>query len=162
MTSREDFCREIRSNENAMYALAYTIVKNNSDACEIISEAIFRAYSSLDTLKDDAAFKAWLLSIVHNTAVEYIRKSSKAVPLEEVTLIDDKSEGEITTKLALRRAVESLSQPYRTVVMLYYYEDLSISQISKITGSTAVAVKQQLSRARKQLREILKEDFRNE
>lgn len=162
MTSKEDFCREIRKHESAMYALAHTIVKNDSDACEIISEAIYRAYASLDTLKDDGAFKSWILSIVHNTAVGYIRKNRKVIPLEESSLVDDKGEESITTKLSLRRAIESLKQPYQTVVVLYYYEDLSISQISKITGSTAVAVKQQLSRARSQLREALKEDFRNE
>ena len=50
-------------------------------------------------------------------------------------------------------------QPYRTVTILYYYEDLSISEIPKITDTTVIAVKQQLSRARKQLRELLEEDF---
>ncbi len=162
MTSKEDFCREIRAHEGAMYALAHTIVKNDSDACEIISEAIYRAYSNLDSLKDDKSFKSWILSIVHNTAVGYIRKNSKVIPLEEVSNADYKSEESLTTKISLRSAVESLSQPYQTVIVLHYYEDFSISQISKITGASQVAVKQQLSRARKQLREILKEDFRNE
>lgn len=162
MTSKEDFCREIKRHEGAMYALAHTIVKNDSDACEIISEAIYRAYAALDSLKDDKAFKSWILSIVHNVAVEYIRKNTKVIPLEEVNLVDDKSEESLNTKLTIRNAVDSLSQSYRTVVVLYYYEDLSISQISKITGKTTVTVKQQLSRGRKQLREILKEDFRND
>lgn len=162
MTSKEDFCREIRAHERAMYALAHTIVKNDSDAGEVISEAIYRAYSNLDSLKDDKAFKPWILSIIHNTAVEYIRKNSKVIPLDEIAKTENKSEETITTALSLRSAVESLSQPYQTVIVLHYYEDFSISQISKITGSSQAAVKQQLSRGRKQLREILKEDFRNE
>ena len=58
--------------------------------------------------------------------------------------------------------MKSLKQPYRTVIVLHYYEDLSILQIAKITNATTVTVKQRLSRARKQLREILKEDFINE
>ena len=66
---------------------------------------------------------------------------------------------EIITNITLREAVNSLKQPYRTVVVLYYYENLSVLKISQITGATSVAVKKQLSRARKMLREILKEDF---
>ena len=98
---------------------------------------------------------------MHNTAVELIRKDSKVIPIQEVEasqavpVKDD-------TSIALRSAVESLKQPYRTVVVLYYYENLSVGQIAEVTNSTAIAVKQQLSRARKMLRELLKEDFKNE
>lgn len=56
-------------------------------------------------------------------------------------------------------AVNSLKQPYRTVVVLFYYENLSVSKIAQITSTNMVTVKKQLSRARKMLREILKEDF---
>ena len=62
-------------------------------------------------------------------------------------------------KNELREAVNSLKQPYRTVVVLFYYENLSVSKIAQITNTNVVAVKKQLSRARKMLREILKEDF---
>lgn len=97
---------------------------------------------------------------VHHTAVEMIRKNSRIVPTDQFTeAADTDYENNLTTKLTLRRAVEQLKQPYRTVVVLFYYENLSVSKIAQITGSGAVAVKQQLSRARKMLREALKEDF---
>lgn len=82
--------------------------------------------------------------------------------MEEVEVTSTKTEHSIETKLALKEAVESLKQPYRTVITLFYYEDLPINEISKITNTTTISVKQQLSRARKQLREILREDFTNE
>lgn len=160
MTDKEEFCENIRLCENAMYSLAYSIVKNDSDAGEIISESIYRAYKNLDTLRNKKAFKSWILQIVHNTAVEMIRKNSKIIPMEEIEdTADEGSENEMTTKLVLREAVENLKQPYRTVVVLFYYENLSVSKIAQITSTSVVAVKQQLSRARKMLREILKEDF---
>lgn len=160
MTEKEEFCENVRLCENAMYSLAYSIVKNDSDAGEIISEAIYRAYKNLDTLKNKKAFKSWMLQIVHNTAVEMIRKNSKIIPMEEIEdTAGESGENEVATKLVLREAVESLKQPYRTVVVLFYYENLSVSKIAQITSTNVVAVKQQLSRARKMLREILKEDF---
>ena len=160
LTDKDTFCENIRLCEKAMYSLAFSIVRNESDAGEIISESIYRAYKSIDTLKNDNAFKSWILSIVHNTAIEMIRKNSKIIPMEETPeIVDDNSENEITTKIALREAVNHLKQPYRTVIVLFYYENLSISKIAQITSTNVVAVKKQLSRGRKMLREILKEDF---
>ena len=160
LTDKDAFCEHIRLCEKAMYSLAFSIVRNDSDAGEIISESIYRAYKHLDTLKNENSFKPWILRIVHNTAVEMIRKNSKVFPVEEIYATPrEGGENEIITNITLREAVNSLKQPYRTVVLLYYYENLSVPKISQITGATSVAVKKQLSRARKMLREILKEDF---
>ena len=79
MIDKENFCEHIRQQENAMYSLAFSVVKNDADAAEIISESIFRAYRKIDTLKNENAFKPWILRIVHNTAVEFVRKNAKIV-----------------------------------------------------------------------------------
>lgn len=143
-----------------MYHLAYTIVQNDGDANEVISESIYRAYKNYHSLKNKNAFKTWILRIVHNTAVEMIRKNTKVIPVGQVEeAITDDFQQKLTTKMVVRDAIESLKQPYRTVTLLYYYENLSISKIARITNSNRVAVKQQLSRSRKMLLEILKEDF---
>lgn len=146
-----------------MYHVAYCVVKNDADSSEIISEAIYRAYSSLDSLKNYAAFKTWILRIVHNMAVEYVRKNAKYMQVEE--LDDDNllpQQDNLETKIALRQAVESLNEPYRTVVVLFYYEDLSTSEIASVMESNNVTVRKQLQRARDMLKDLLKEDFLNE
>lgn len=160
MTDKDEFCEGIRLCEKEMYSLAFSIVRNEADAGEVISEAIYRAYNNLASLKNKKSFRPWILKIVHNTAVEMIRKNSRLIYMEEIeTPADDGTENHLTTKLALHDAVESLKQPYRTVVVLLYYENLSVSEIAQITGTNVLAVRQQLSRARKMLREILKEEF---
>ena len=162
MTDKDVFVRHLRQYERTMYALAFSIVRNTADAAEVISESIYRAYKNLDTLKQDASFKPWILRIVHNTAVEIIRKNEKITPVEEFTeTADNGNENTIVTKLALHAAVAQLQVPYRTVVVLFYFENFSISEISQITGANSIAVRKQLSRARKMLREILQEDFTN-
>ena len=162
MIDKENFCEHIRQQENAMYSLAFSVVKNDADAAEIISESIFRAYRKIDSLKNENAFKPWILRIVHNTAVEFVRKNAKIVSMDTIDLADEDVENHLLITISLQEAVKSLKQPYRTVITLYYYEDFSIAQIAKITDTSMVTVKQRLFRARKQLREILKEGFENE
>ncbi len=162
MIDKDTFCEQTLLCEQAMYRLAFSVVKNDSDAAEVISESIFRAYKNLYSLKDTAAFKAWMLKIVHNTAVEFIRKNSKTVFLEETAHISEIDSTDPLTAITLKDAVKKLPQQYRMAVILYYYEDLPISQIAKITNTSSVTVKQRLSRARKQLKIILKEDYENE
>lgn len=142
-----------------MYSVAFSVLSNESDAADAISESIYRAYKSLDTLNNIYAFKPWLLRIVRNCAVELVRSNKNLLSIDDVEVEESSSENEIVTALTLRKAVEQLKQPYREVVVLYYFEDLSIAQISKITGASVVTAKQQLSRARKMLREMLMETF---
>lgn len=163
MNDKDEFCEHIRLCESAMYSLAFSIVRNEADAGEVISESIYRAYKNLNTLKSKTRFKPWILRIVHNTAVEMIRHNARTIPVEEFDDIPtNRNKTEHITSLDLRHAVERLRQPYRTVVVLFYYENLSISTIARITNTNMVAVKKQLSRARKMLRDFLRVDGTNE
>lgn len=157
----DEFCEKVRLYQDAMYTLAYSILRNDQDAADAISESVVKAYTNLSQLNNPHAFKSWLLKIVHNTCLEMLRKNVNSVSIEEQYDLPEKSSHhDISTKLVLRQAVEALNQPYRTVVYLFYYEDLSIAEISKITGGSIIAVKKQLSRARSMLQESLnKEDF---
>lgn len=160
VVDKEEFCDNVRQCERAMYTLAYSIVKNEADAGEIISESIFRAYKNINSLKKKESFKPWMLKIVHNTAVEMIRKNAKITTSDDTDRsVQEGHENNTTTRLIIREAISGLKQPYRTVVILFYYENFSITDIAKITGTNIIAVKQQLSRARKMLKEVLKEEF---
>lgn len=158
--NKDEFCEQVRLCENAMYYLALSIVKTGCDAEEVLSESIYLAYKNRNTLKNRQSFKPWVLRIVHNTAVEMIRKNAKITPMEVIPEnIGENSENDIATNLTLRQAVEDLKQPYRTAVFLFYYENMPVAKIAQITETSTAAVKKQLSRARKMLWETLKEDF---
>ena len=60
-----------------MYYFAYSIVRNKDDASDVVNESILKAYEKLDNLKNEELFKSWILRIVHNTAIELIRKNKK-------------------------------------------------------------------------------------
>lgn len=161
MLSCDEFCEKVRIHQDAMYALAFSILRNDQDAADAISESVMKAYSNLSHLQNPHSFKSWMLKIVHNTCLEMLRKNTTMVSTDEqYNQAQDTSHHDMSTKLVLRDAVERLNQPYRTVVYLFYYESLSIIEISKITGGSVIAVKKQLSRARSMLQQSLnKEDF---
>lgn len=163
MISKAEFCNYIKEYENVMYITAYSILKNDHDAADAIGEAILKAYSNLNNLKDPKVFRSWILRIVHNEAVSLIRKNRPVTELENARHITDgDNETKRTEKMDLKEAVENLPQPYRTVITLYYYQSLSMDDIAGITGTSALTVRKQLSRGRKMLRTMLKEDFLHE
>ena len=144
-----------------MYTLAIGILKNEADAADVMQDAILKAYCNLDQLKDRNKFRPWILSIVHNTAIEYIRKRKDIVDLEEQDqLASPEPAVDTATKLTVREAIQELKLPYRTVIILFYYEDYSVRQIAEVMNASVIAIKQQLSRGRKMLAQLLhKEDF---
>lgn len=129
MIGKEEFCNKIKQCEVSMYYLAQSIVNDKEDASDVVNESILKAYEKLEHLKNEELFKTWILRIVHNTAIEMIRKNKKMVE----------------------------KQTYREVKILFYYENLSVEEISQITNTNILTVRKQLSMVRKQLKELLKE-----
>ena len=145
------FCKKIRELEDGLFRVSYSILKNTEDSQDVVQEAICKAYTNLNNLRDENKFKAWIYAIVHNTSLEILKKKKYHVELEEEILTTEKSD--IEDNLSLWHCIEKLNEPYRTVIVLYYYEDLSIKEISSITGANIDAVKKQLSRGREKIKE---------
>lgn len=155
------FCDCIRECEKGMYALAFGILKNEEDAADVMQEAILKAYCNLDTLRNKERFRPWIMSIVHNTAIEFLRKQRPTVDIDEQwNLSEPEPDLDTASKLTIWEAVQKLKLPYRTLVILFYYQSCSTRQISEITSTPEPTVRQQLFRARKMLAKLLnKEDF---
>ena len=147
------FCDNIKNLENGMYRLSYSILKNEEDAQDAVQEAIYNAYKKLETLKDKRKFKSWIYKIVTNTSFEILRNKKNYIDIEQENIAAEKID--IDTNLTLWEAVQGLEQPYRTTITLFYYEDMSIKEISEITGSKVDAIKKQLSRGRDKIKEVI-------
>ena len=157
--TREQFCDSICQYEKQMYALALSILRNSFDAEDAVQDAIVKAYSRYDDLRDPGKFKSWILSIVHNTAIESLRKSKDVLDIDQQRDLCTE-ENDVDGKLTLWQSVQKLKMPYREVTVLFYYGNLSVQDISRVTSTPAVTVRQQLFRARKMLAALLhKEDF---
>ena len=157
--NRELFSQNIHQYEHGMYTLAYGILKNPEDASDAVQEAILKAWCSLDSLRDAKQFRPWIMRIVHNTALGFLRGHRETVDIDQQWELSA-PEADHDTRLTVWQAVEQLRMPYRLVIILFYYENCDIRQIAAITATPAAAVRQQLSRGRKMLAALLnKEDF---
>lgn len=87
------------------------------------------------------------------TAIWIGKKLSLIVPLDEAIVFDMKEETNLHYEL------QKLPMKYRSVIHLFYYEDLSIEEISKALDQKPSTIRTQLTRARYKLKEILKEDY---
>ena len=143
-----------------MYSLAFGILKNESDVADVIQESILKAYCNYNGLKNPQKFKQWILRIVHNTAIDYINKQYELIDNDIPEQIVLSSYIDKESKLVIWDAIQKIKLPYRTTLILFYYEEYSIKQIADIMSLSVVNVKQQLSRGRKMLAKLLnKEDF---
>ena len=122
-----------------------------------------KVYTKLDSFRGDSMFSTWLTRLAYNTAINSIQRRKEYMPLSEHTEIEDPrftpEEMEIrkVTKAAIREAVAELEEKYAVCLDLYFFHDIPYSQISEITGYPENTIKSHIFRAKKILREKLKE-----
>ena len=138
----------------AIYRLAYARTGSRADAEDIMQEVFVRLLRAGPDFADRAHARAWLLRVAANCANDWFRAPwrRREGPLTDSLPAPEHEDGGVV------EAVLALPAKYRTAVHLYYYEELSVAEIAKITGKSESAVKSRLFRARAMLREALKED----
>ena len=147
--------------KNNVYAAAFSICKNASDAEDVVQDTFLQYYSTHKSFDSEQHIRAWLLRVAINKAKNiqssFWRRNS--MPLEDYieTLSFESPETE-----ELFEEVMKLPEKYRVVVHLFYYEDYSIKEIARILKTTESNVKVRLSRGRAMLKEALKEGWEDE
>ncbi|GKV56573.1 RNA polymerase subunit sigma [Sporosarcina sp. NCCP-2222] len=151
--------------------LVYTYVKDHAATEDVTQEIFLTVYLKMDSFKGDSSVKTWIYSIAVNKCKDYLRswhvrklsiqenimdllKSSRHSPDEETVI---KMENAQLVEEVLRLPVK-----YREVVLLYYYRDLAVREISEILQLGESAVKLRLHRGRQKLRKILEQSERSE
>lgn len=142
-----------------VYRIAYARTQNRSDA-EDITQNVFLKYISADkTFRSEEHRKAWLLRVAVNCANDFVTSAHyrHKADLVEFSGGSEEPSYEIEEKSEVYYAVQSLPEKYRVPIHLFYYEDMSTAQIAKALGERESTVRSHLTRARKMLKEILKE-----
>lgn len=170
-----------------LYRTAFIYTKNEADSLDLVSECILKGFRSVRKLKNPPYFKTWLTRILINCVKNHYEKQgildyvdfsgsltgdnpnnsdrqnlSQTVMEHSVDLTgkENKSSG-ITPeeKMDLYQAIECLSENYKTVIILKYFLELRLSEISDVMGIPEGSVSAYLSRAKKKLRNYLREDY---
>ncbi|QJA08771.1 sigma-70 family RNA polymerase sigma factor [Romboutsia sp. CE17] len=150
------FSTLIKSYEKDLYKVAIAMTKNDDDALDCIQEAILQAYISIKDLRQDEYFKTWLIKILINKCNALLKKNKKILNLDVSIAENDKVEQ--SDRLELKDSINNLDSNLKIIVILYYYEDMSIKDISESLNIPQGTIKSRLSRARSKLKEMLSID----
>ncbi|MFB0832465.1 sigma-70 family RNA polymerase sigma factor [Brevibacillus laterosporus] len=149
----------IEENKEQLYRLAYSFVKNREDALDIVQETIYKAIVSIDTLRKPEFLKSWLYRIAINCSHNSLRKTRKMVVmdtsiLENVMQHSDKNRDDI---FDVRQALEKLDLKYKTVIILRFFEDMTLESVAEILDVPVSTVKTRLYRGLQKLKIDLQE-----
>lgn len=135
-----------------VYRLAFSQLRNGSDADDIYQEVFLKYYRKRPQFTSEEHRRAWLLRVTINTGKSYVTSAwfRHTVPLEEcMTYAEPETQ-------CLNEALGALPGRDRTLLHLFYFEELSIREIASLLGRKESTVRTQLTRARQRLGKILK------
>lgn len=139
-----------------VYRIALVQVKSKTDADDVFQEVFVRLVKHIHKLESREHIKAWLIRVTVNCAKKHLTSfwNRNVGSLEEEQGAEENGYT-IEEENPVRKAVLELPEKYRAVVHLFYFEELSVSEICKVLGQKESTVKSQLFRARELLRSRL-------
>jgi RNA polymerase sigma-70 factor (ECF subfamily) len=154
---RTDDCVEnvIKFYANMVYRLAFARTGTKCDADEVFQEVFIRYIKKQPVFQNEEHRKAWLIRVTINCSNKLWNSvwKRKIEPLEENIPFETKDDIDLNNEL------QQLPKKYREVVHLFYYEDMSLDEISQALNRKNSTVRTQLTRARTLLKNMLKEDY---
>ncbi|MCI0610677.1 MAG: RNA polymerase sigma factor [Anaerolineae bacterium] len=156
----------VRQYETGVFKLAFSICNDLPEAYEIMQETFIAVLRSLRSYQEKKTFKAWLYTITINTARSHLRKSRlteklrkalTSIFLVEVQKSSTPEEAVIQNEkeAVLWRALNNLDERHRLVIVLKYFHELSVAEISQILSIREGTVHSRLHTARERLKDAL-------
>ena len=185
MTTNDQFYidKVLRGNTNAfvvlvtrykdlVYTLALRMLQHKEEAEEVSQDTFVKVYRSLNKFKGDSKFSTWVYRVTYNTCLDRIKKNKRK---QNTVTIDEFTEHQVKTldnalyqlelseqQQTIKDCLNMLPSEDAFLLTLYYFEELSLEEISKIIEIKPNNVKVKLFRARKKLATILKQRLDNE
>ena len=151
----------VEKYKDHLFAAAFNVCKNAADADDVVQDTFLQYHTTNRQFENEQHIRAWLIRVAINKAKNIYLSfwRQKGVPLEEYmeTLTFEAPEAQ-----TLFTEVMKLPEKYRIVIHLFYYEDYTIREIAKIMNVTESNVKVRLTRGRRLLRNVLKEEWEND
>ena len=160
---REAFGALVEQYRDNVYRLAYRMCGNAYDADEAAQEAFVAAWRALPNFRGDAKFSTWLYRLTTNAAIDVMRREKRHQTVgdgEMVDLADDADSPQETVERteqqeAMQKALATLSEEYREVLLLRYMEELDYAEIAEGLQLPSGTVKSRINRAKAALQTAL-------
>ncbi|MDD4847763.1 MAG: sigma-70 family RNA polymerase sigma factor [Bacteroidales bacterium] len=159
------FSALVERHKDMVFNIIIHIVHQSEETEELAQDVFMKVYQALPEFKMEAKFSTWLYRIAYNTAISWTRKSRPELSAIDAKIIDDYSETtdnelEIKeTEIAdeqqrqkMKNAIASLKEDDQLLLNLFYYNELSIKEISETMGIQENAVKVRLFRLRNKIK----------
>ena len=128
-TKEQKVERILLENYNRYYRLAYSYVNNDADAGDIVQNGAYKAIKNSASLKKEEYASTWLYRIMLNEIYRFLREKPM-VSLEET---EERGREDSYENIDLKRALDAMPQADRTVIVLKYFEELTLAQIAEVT-----------------------------
>ena len=146
----------ILKNKEKHYRMAYSYVKNKEDALDIVQDTIVKALKHQDSLRNKAYLNTWFYKILINTCKTHLQKQNRYINMEPIYIEDHKEPIYDHYKcFDLEEALGHLSYNEKTIILLRYFNDLDLKEISTIMDQSLSTVKSTLYRTLKKLKILL-------
>lgn len=173
----EELVELVRSQDQELYAelvkryqakllrYAESIVKSSDQAADVVQQAFIKAFKNLNSFNTHKKFSSWIYRIVHNEAINLIKKHYKEHSLEgnewPESILSDKNQPDLVEKIeqkeisaAMNQALDKLPIKYRTTLSLFFMDDKSYEEISDILKIPIGTVGTRINRGKKILAHI--------
>jgi len=152
----------IQRYKGTVYSVALSYVKNREDADDIFQEVFLIYFRTKPEFNDEEHRKAWLIRTTMNCSKRVVDSTyrKRTVALDEME--EESFEFQSKEENAVYIALQQLPEKYRIVLHLFYFEDMSVEQISKALDIKPTTVKVQMMRGREMMKEKLKEEGYND
>lgn len=150
------FIGRVLDQKKILYSIAYSYLRSETEALEMVQEATYRAWVKRGSLKDEQRFAPWLTRILINCCKDELKRRKRLhvnIPVQEGSGLQEMTSDR---KLDMERALEAVKPKYRQVLVLKYYRDMTLTDIAEVLGKPEGTVKTWLNKGLKQLRDKLR------
>lgn len=153
---KDSFEKLIFLYTKGLYGFVFNMLRQEQAAQDVVQETFFKAYSNLHSFNTNKVFSTWLYTIAKNSALNYIKANKKYTfqEVEENSSNINNPEAVFINKeesIRLVKAMDTLSEKYRTLIYLKYINKLSYEEISKALNIPKSVVESRLYTARQKL-----------
>lgn len=143
------------ANQKKFYRLAFSYAHSQEAALDIVQNAVVKGLEHAEDIRQMAYIKTWFYRILINESLSYMKKYGREVPLEpeQMKEIPDENKEEWEEESALYQAVMGLPEEMKTVIVLRFYEDMTLAEIAEVMGSSLSQVKYRLYTGLEKLRQ---------
>ncbi|MDD5863068.1 MAG: sigma-70 family RNA polymerase sigma factor [Firmicutes bacterium] len=153
----EQLVAYILENQNRFYRLAYSYTKNQEDALDAVQNAVCKALESFESIRNTGAIKTWFYRILINESLHIIQKRKKEAASSDLEDVDMVYHEKAYDQESVEEELDQLEPDVQEIIRLRFFEEMSLKEISSITGYNLSTVKTKLYRGLKLLRENIQE-----